>query len=611
MNAQARTAAPRPAAPAVIQRRCACGAGKKDDCEECQAKRLQRKPSATAAHPGAPPPIVDSVLQSSGHALDAGTRTYFERRLGRDFSDVRIHADDRAAESARAINAYAYTSGRHVVFAAGQYATHSERGRRLLAHELTHVIQQRSHTGSPGIAAPDDAAEVEAARNEARFGTSDALTFHARPRIVSRQAAPAAPAVCDPKQEKEVDPAFTTASAWLDTAIDALDVYIGSPGPGSMQDALVKHFHSADAAVATHVRTNLRATRTEVRRFNRAAAPGGGARRQPGFTTLCATAEDSDCSDLVAFVRDQQMVFCPSFFGGNRPAFRAGVVIHEVAHTLVGLNIEDRAYKGDRLYEFLTPTEALNNAESYEQFAREIATGQAMKRTAPRDKVDGCPPAIEPMVREAMGRAQRWNADAREDATESSRARSRLFRRHLRRRGAASREEAVRIFQTTESKLKSSTNVVCDPSYVTGCTSRHRAYGVKENDNEGLGKALGSAIASPFGAAAGLKVGGAMAALNAGAFFSGLFGLLAGLAVVGVGFLIGRAIGRATSTPASIHLCTNWRSLPPDDRAESILAAAYEAFAGLKMVDSRHHASLARALHDASVGPAPQIPGIP
>jgi hypothetical protein len=610
MNTQARTVTPPPPT-AVIQRRCACGAGKQDDCEECKAKRIQRKPSQSAAHPGAAPPIVDVVLQSTGHPLDASTRTWFERRLGRDFSDVRIHADDRAAESARAINAHAYTSGPHIVFGAGQYATHSERGRRLLAHELTHVVQQRAHSSAAGIAARDDAAEQEAERNEARLSTTGLPTFNARPTIVSRQAGPAAPAVCSPAQQHEIDPAFQTASTWLDTTIDALDVYIGSPGPGTVRDALDRHFHSTSVAVATLVRTNLRSTRTEVNRFIQAGAPAGGGARQPGFTTLCTTTDDSDCDELTAFVRGRDMVFCPSFFRGQRPAYRAGVVIHEVAHTLVGLDIEDRAYKSDRLYEFLAPREALNNAESYEQFAREIGSGRVMRSTAPRDKVEGCPTGMEPTIREALGRAARWNADAREDATSSSRARARLFRRNLRVRGAASREAAAQVFRTTESKLNSSTNVVCDPNTVTGCTSRHRAYGVKENDNVGMGKALGAVAASPFGAAAGFKVGEAMLSSGVGAFGAGFLGAVVGLAIIGIGALIGRAIGRATSTPAAIHLCPNWGSLSPDDRAESILAAAYEAFAGLKMVDSRRHASLAHDLHDASVGPAPVIPGIP
>jgi hypothetical protein len=89
------------------------------------------------------PPIVHEVLVSSGQSLDATTRTFMESRFGHDFSQVRVHTDMKAAESARAVNALAYTVGHNVVFATGQYAPQTQQGHRLLAHELTHVTQQR------------------------------------------------------------------------------------------------------------------------------------------------------------------------------------------------------------------------------------------------------------------------------------------------------------------------------------------------------------------------------------------------------------------------------------------------------------------------------------
>lgn len=83
-----------------------------------------------------------------GRLLDADTRTFMEAGFGCDFSDVRIHTSARANESANALNAQAYTYGRDIVFGAGGYAPGTNRGRRLLAHELTHVVQQR------GLSAP-------------------------------------------------------------------------------------------------------------------------------------------------------------------------------------------------------------------------------------------------------------------------------------------------------------------------------------------------------------------------------------------------------------------------------------------------------------------------
>lgn len=88
------------------------------------------------------PPTVHEVLRSPGYSLDGGIRDVMESHFGHDFGLVRVHTDRRAAESARAVSARAYTVGRHIVFDSGEYQPHTLEGRHLLAHELTHVLQQ-------------------------------------------------------------------------------------------------------------------------------------------------------------------------------------------------------------------------------------------------------------------------------------------------------------------------------------------------------------------------------------------------------------------------------------------------------------------------------------
>jgi len=83
-----------------------------------------------------------NAIKSGGRPLAESERAFFEPRFGADFSRVRVHTDTRAADSARAVNAQAYTVGRDMVFGAGQYVPETTSGKRLLAHELTHVIQQ-------------------------------------------------------------------------------------------------------------------------------------------------------------------------------------------------------------------------------------------------------------------------------------------------------------------------------------------------------------------------------------------------------------------------------------------------------------------------------------
>ncbi len=89
------------------------------------------------------PPIVHEVLATGGTPLDAATRGLMESRFGRDFSGVRVHADARAADSARAVSASAYTVGRDLVFASGTYRPDMPQGQELLAHELAHAVQQQ------------------------------------------------------------------------------------------------------------------------------------------------------------------------------------------------------------------------------------------------------------------------------------------------------------------------------------------------------------------------------------------------------------------------------------------------------------------------------------
>lgn len=167
-----------PAAGFILQRQCACGQHSLGgECEECKKKQmsLQRKSDNGSAFDTVPP-IVHEVLRSPGLPLDCETRAFMEPRFGHDFSHVRVHTDARAAESARAVNALAYTVERDLVFAAGQYAPHSISGRKLVAHELTHVVQQangsvsgRPIPGSIRLSAQGDPFERQASQVAARL----------------------------------------------------------------------------------------------------------------------------------------------------------------------------------------------------------------------------------------------------------------------------------------------------------------------------------------------------------------------------------------------------------------------------------------------------------
>ncbi len=196
----------------MLQRRCACGGtpGPDGECAECKRKRLQR--SAAGIGPTVAPPIVHDVLRSPGRPLEPSVRGEMEARFGHDFSRVRVHADTRAAASADAVAAQAYTVGRHVVFGEGAYRPSTGEGRRLVAHELTHVVQQGGgdHAGRLPVAPAGGAleAEAESAGGPARTGSSSPTVqrlLRVDPNAVSTTRPDPAAALTGPQRFAMVD----------------------------------------------------------------------------------------------------------------------------------------------------------------------------------------------------------------------------------------------------------------------------------------------------------------------------------------------------------------------------------------------------------------------
>jgi hypothetical protein len=132
-----------------------------------ERQRVQRKKADNQEH-DAVLPIVHEVLACEGQPLDAETRALVEPRFGHDFSRVRVHTGTRAADSAEAVNALAYTVGQDIVFGAGQYAPATSEGQKLIVHELAHVIQQ-SRGGPRSLALPGSPLERAAGHAASAF----------------------------------------------------------------------------------------------------------------------------------------------------------------------------------------------------------------------------------------------------------------------------------------------------------------------------------------------------------------------------------------------------------------------------------------------------------
>jgi hypothetical protein len=180
----------------VLQRKCDCGsgAGSGGECESCAQKKVVQRKAEAPAKPASPPSPVAQTLRSVGKPLDAGTKSFMESRFGHDFSQVRVHTDSQAAQSAKSVQAHAYTVGQDIAFGEGKYQPGTSQGQRLLAHELAHTVQQRglqrSADNLSGLSNSEDSRyEAEADRTADRVVGMKA-SAHPAPLPVTRAGRP-------------------------------------------------------------------------------------------------------------------------------------------------------------------------------------------------------------------------------------------------------------------------------------------------------------------------------------------------------------------------------------------------------------------------------------
>lgn len=160
-------------------------------------------------------PVHDVVNSGGGQPLPADTRSDMESRFGQYFGDVRIHADGGAHESAKSVNAQAYTVGSNIVFQRDKYDPSSPEGRHMLAHELTHVVQQRSGPvdgsevgGGVKVSDPSDRFEREAVANADRLMSTNPAAAPAVPAVQRSVDEPVAQREETPEEEDETAQTF-------------------------------------------------------------------------------------------------------------------------------------------------------------------------------------------------------------------------------------------------------------------------------------------------------------------------------------------------------------------------------------------------------------------
>ena len=307
-----------------LQRSCDCGGG----CSECSAEpRVQLSdPQTDGAAAASAPPVVDEVLRSPGAPLDHGTRGFMEALFAHDFRDVRLHSDAKAAESARAVNALAYTVGSNVVLGAGQHSPHTDAGRRLLAHELTHVVQQSGGLGR---------------------------------KVLQRWTINS----CTQSQTVYVEDAFAKSFDSLSKATRRLEQ---KPTTDRVKQALWLAFRNDSEPTAETLRARINVLKEKI----------------TSASVTCHDKKDPSCAtDSAYHSRGKEdygeIYLCMPAFSDQGPVEQANTLTHEAAHKY--LNVSDTGYFAKNCEETQrtqasdgtagdNPLQRLNNADAYACF---------------------------------------------------------------------------------------------------------------------------------------------------------------------------------------------------------------------------------------------------
>jgi hypothetical protein len=425
-----------------IQKKCA-------HCEE--EERAQRKPSASFIQKKATEnntTVNDSIsnqIQStkgSGNAMSGSTKSFMENRFGADFSNVKIHTGNYAAQLSKDLNAQAFTVGNDIYFNEGKYQPESSEGKHLLAHELTHTLQQSS--------------AVQYEKIQRQSNTQVTVT-------VSN-----APGTCSLNQHHQIEPAVYQVQRWLSRAIQHVNNYTGNAAsePG-VSAALQYHFHSTTAQTASNVLTILNRISSEII-------------TRPDLNVECHTAADGSCGSAGAYVSGNLLAFCPDFFQGDA-TWQATALLHELAHSITGVTrITDRAYRRNRAYTYLSTNEALTNAESYALFCKEIAEGTTQRSTATQDDFNDCGDRQRVPARRSIAQLERWNRNA-QTLTNDSRPGmlsqwQDLQTRYLGGASAASIRRAKNVYDKVYSRLGSSITFECERRCDSGVEGYYRYF---------------------------------------------------------------------------------------------------------------------------------------
>lgn len=347
----------------VLQRKCACNG----DGASCEAYQEKERPSVQRQaidrdKPQSVPLIVNEVLRAGGQPLSSEVRVFMEERFGQDFGSVRVHTDSRAAESARAVNALAYTVSNEIVFGTGQYSPETLGGKRLLAHELSHVVQQQGTGLSPHgdtISSANDPSEQEAEHTAEQVMAGSSFGVLKAGKGLQRYSHNNC---SDDDLRSHVWPSDHTFRQMLAKAIRVLRT---KPSDPAVTPLLLRHFRSATPSITTILEA-YDAIQTDI--------------TANSYTYEC----EGSCSEVEsAYVRHRLRYFgytptihlCIPVLRGYARDCIASIILHEFAHYSAHVDDESGCYLSCSMTGCpagFSTDDALDNASSYANFAFEL-----------------------------------------------------------------------------------------------------------------------------------------------------------------------------------------------------------------------------------------------
>jgi hypothetical protein len=394
----------------------------------CRDEGLQKKKDPEPDQENVPS-LVRKTLGSSGDPIESHTRNIMEGRFGYDFSQVRVHSGHVASQSARSIHAQAYTSGNHIVFNEGKYSPQTHDGKKLLAHELTHVVQQNHSRinqkpvqrlvfpGEDPIHGPlldRFSAETGIPRDQASQHSPEYRQWLSSTNPASSQTTSVN--IGSGCNRADIIDIVNQSLSWLDDIYNQLleyhadEIFETHVPPGSnharIATALQQAFNTTDINYVEVIRGRFLHLANTLRTSGRISINCNG--------QYCTAGGSSFTAAYVA--GPYALTMCSVGTPTSRPI---STFIHELVHAViprVGISadvtqrarVTDRAYRGDRVFQHLSPEETLDNADSYGILAELLHSRTTRRLVTPQgDTARSCDQPN--LVLEAFARADQWN----------------------------------------------------------------------------------------------------------------------------------------------------------------------------------------------------------